>query len=825
MDLVATVMVTKKGGGGHVDVSRLNGQRVFGASFETEAEGDGDGDDEGEGVLRNSEDRGAEQGKEAGVEGFVRAVTWRRDGQILAVACADGTVSLINAFTGKIAHRLSTRPRLRESTGTGGSFSSSQSQAQAQLRTSSRSTQPSSSPESRSLTPTILSWNTHFASPSPLAIRLRLEQPESQVTLDHILGLRADVDKLLRLKADLPRELSALDVEMSLPRLATLPPQGVGTGDDIFSSRSSVDAVFHASGPTGSGPGSSVDSVDALLMGLQGDDDGRCAVHLRVFDSFEIGAVDVGGCLPGDFKKAKVIRVGSHPFLSTIFLVVEQSAGDRNDSSLHLVSLDLRFIPQTGRNLPLVARKATQLGNLLRYISQVQMQLVAEVKAAFDLPTRFLRNINESLAEADENSDFTYAAHHLAVTGYCDPKFKEWLVDEVGERGLKRWDKAVGDCLDIVRRLTSECLMPALERCLVVLSRLDGLARFGPTSSRLGLGEISLRKVRETVDVLGILAEDLLLDVGVEIKEFAAFMKWLKWECEVEALEEGSERAEELRESWTGESELKMVLEYVGGAMKESRTKKYIGSDGQQQSASDLLGEDTDAGFYADYVKRRAGSSKDKKMPTLAQLVERMQKQAEAVFGQVAETFRKSILPSYMLELPARTDGQNIDLRVAPDEEDDELFRLFVVSKDKQEESHVRQAVVKLQQEGGKGLKFTTISNAVTKIPEVREILDVKLVDDTAVMALAATATDIRLFSRQVTSDEAHGWELQHVFEAGRMDAGMRPARLEVNGRIGRRVVAVIDEAGLGYVVLDLDAAVDAEDGRGGDAGDEVMTG
>jgi hypothetical protein len=38
-------------------------------------------------------------------------------------------------------------------------------------------------------------------------------------------------------------------------------------------------------------------------------------------------------------------------------------------------------------------------------------------------------------------------------------------------------------------------------------------------------------------------------------------------------------------------------------------------------------------------------------------------------------------------------------------------------------------------------------------------------------------------------------------------------------------VVAVIDEAGLGYVVLDLDAAVDAEDGRGGDAGDEVMTG
>jgi hypothetical protein len=77
MDLVATVMVTKKGGGGHVDVSRLNGQRVFGASFETEVDGDGDAD----GVQRNSEDMEAEEGKEADVEGFVRAVTWRRDGK------------------------------------------------------------------------------------------------------------------------------------------------------------------------------------------------------------------------------------------------------------------------------------------------------------------------------------------------------------------------------------------------------------------------------------------------------------------------------------------------------------------------------------------------------------------------------------------------------------------------------------------------------------------------------------------------------------------------------------------------------------------------
>lgn len=659
-------------------------------------------------------------------------------------------------------------------------------------------------------------------------VRSRLDQPESQITLDHILGLRADVDKLLGLKAILPRELSALDVEVSLPKLATLPPRGVGADDDVFSSRTSVDAVFHGHGATGAGANGVVDAVDALLVGLHSDGADDCAVHLRIFDSFEVGTVDVGGCLPPGCKGGKVLRMESHPYLSTVFLVVEEPRRGQGSPALHLVSLDLIFIPQTSRNLPLMARKATQLGNLLRYISQIQMQLAAEVKAAFDLPARFLRNIDEALAEKDEHADFVYAANHLAVTGDCDARFKEWLVDEVGERGLKRWEKAVGDCLDVVRRMTSECLMPALERSLVVFSRLDGLARFGPASSKLGLDERVVRKVMETIDVLGIVAEDLLLDVGVEIKEFSSFIKWLKWECEVEALEEGSERAEELRESWTGEGELKTVLQYVGGAIKESRVKRYVGMEEDEQPNSSLPEEDTDAGFYADFARRRKRPSKDRKMPPLGQLVERLQKQCEAVFGQIAETFRKNVLASYMLELPGRCDGERMDLRVIPEETDTSLHRLYILSTDRQEKGGLRQGVVTLRQEGGKGPKYTTTSSLLPILPEVVDVLDVKFVDDREFLVLAATAADLRLYARYVTHDAQEdgeqGWRIRHVFEDGRMEAGMKPAKLEVNGRVGRRIVTVVDEAGMGYVVLDLDAA-DVGSNQTDTAGDEMMTG
>lgn len=51
----------------------------------------------------------------------------------------------------------------------------------------------------------------------------------------------------------------------------------------------------------------------------------------------------------------------------------------------------------------------------------------------------------------------------------------------------------------------------------------------------------------------------------------------------------------------------------------------------------------------------------------------------------------------------------------------------------------------------------------------------------------------------------------------------MKPARLEVNGRVGRRVVAVVDQAGLGFVVFDLDAGDDDDAEQRTE--DEVMTG
>lgn len=186
--------------------------------------------------------------------------------------------------------------------------------------------------------------------------------------------------------------------------------------DDVFSSRTSLDAIFHSAAKNTS------DSVDVLLVGFN---DGT--VHLRIFDCFEIGSFQVGASA-GNASPCNLLQHASHPLSSTHALLASTSA-----NSLHLLTIDLRFITKSGRYLSLLAHKTTQLQNLLRYISQVQRQIELEWKNAQELPTRYMRSINDDLQEKC-HCDFVTAAYHLVVTGDCFEPLKEFLVDIVGER-------------------------------------------------------------------------------------------------------------------------------------------------------------------------------------------------------------------------------------------------------------------------------------------------------------------------------------------------------------------------------------------------------
>lgn len=270
---------------------------------------------------------------------------------------------------------------------------------------------------------TCLGWGINFTDSK--AAQKHLQGAAGQISVEDLLTPVMHPSKAAAiLKADLPRELALLDIESSLPKLSILP--ATGAEDDVFSSRASIDAIFHSSAKDNS------DSVDVLFVGF---DDG--SIHLRIFDCFEIGSVPIGESA-GVAASCQTLRHSSHPLSSTHALLTSP-AEDQPSKPLSLITLDLRFITKSGRYLSLLASKTTQLQNLLRYIGQVQKQIELEWKNAQETPARFLRAINQDLQDQCQ-CDFTTAIYHLVVTGHCFEPMKEFLVDIVGERVCMRDD-------------------------------------------------------------------------------------------------------------------------------------------------------------------------------------------------------------------------------------------------------------------------------------------------------------------------------------------------------------------------------------------------
>ena len=112
----------------------------------------------------------------------------RSPGHVIALACTDHNIRLISAFSGKTVHELSTLPQL---SGT---------------------------------KTTCLGWAVNFTNST--ATQRQLNDTGNDISLDDLLGLNVDIPTLLKSKANLPRELTLIDMETSLPKLSTLPATG-----------------------------------------------------------------------------------------------------------------------------------------------------------------------------------------------------------------------------------------------------------------------------------------------------------------------------------------------------------------------------------------------------------------------------------------------------------------------------------------------------------------------------------------------------------------------------------------------------------------------
>jgi hypothetical protein len=538
MDLIAVVSATE-----NLDVYRINGQRAFG-------------------LKRKSEDV------------HVDALAWEFNGKSIAIAWSDGATDLVSAETGKVTHRELWLPgkddEEKERVGCIG-WGLNFIDVDAVKRRTGVMKDREKGASTVSLEPVTDDWDT----------------VRDDTTLEDFLQRQPDLQSL-DVAPDLPDQLAMMDVEALLPKLPAipLPPvlpfMRVSQADaGAFGSQVEVDALLHSHHLKDH------NSVDMFIRCSQ-----RGRVHPSIYDSKE--TVSVGLPAAWEMESTPLLHT-SHPYGCSHGLLMRVSSSKQQREKLAFVPLTLNFIPSAGIYLHLIASKTAQLQNLLLYITQCLQRIRTFFKHSQDLPAKFMMNISETLEEKHQG-DLVTSLFHLAFTGNCPPLIREWLVDELAEQGHKRWDNTVTTSYNTLLALVHENLIPALDRCSIVISRLRGLAQYhdrtwifsAPVSDFTALLE-SLRKMR-------LLAHTVQLYANDEKRQFASFSKWLRFCIDFEATEPESTSRIEMEARDPG-VDIAMVLEYIQYGLTKSDLTPYLIPEAQlskEQRSSEMASyEDT----------------------------------------------------------------------------------------------------------------------------------------------------------------------------------------------------------------------------------------
>ncbi|KAH7418296.1 anaphase-promoting complex, cyclosome, subunit 4-domain-containing protein [Cadophora sp. MPI-SDFR-AT-0126] len=617
----------------------------------------------------------------------VESIRWKPNGQLLAIAWNDGSVRLVSAESSKIVLQFSAGDNV-------GGVTCMSWAANTMHRSSSSSSKKK-----------VESWASFLATDGDLS--------DEKAPLD------------------LPQDLSLIDIEISLPKLSVL--AAVGNSEDVFSSRSSLDALFRPFDPKDN------TSVNVMVVGTK---DGN--IHLSIYDSFEIGSFLTPVTIDG--APCHLSRHASHQDSSTHALLMELPESGK---SLYFVPMDLRFISASSEYLSLLASRSTALNNLLRYIHQVQVLMISEWKSTQELPSRFLRNINETLAEKEDNRDIVQALYHSVATGHTFPSVREWLVDELSERGHKRWDKAVTTGLENLRRLVHENMLPALERCSIILSRFLGIVKFQGSNSSMGFTSQQINLVMDTVACLHLVSSKILIQVVDELELFSSFSTWLRHE--IDRLASDSSLANEDVEKESSIDHGKVLL-YLQTIMTSSPLTTYLDDS--------PLKDDNETWSHSKYglpifdlldnelQKQERGLPYIQPLPRVDLLCTFFQQQAHSIFGHIAEAEKRNVLFGKPQNVGIVEADGPIDMRMSINDKNAAQTHISFVPKGSSSIVHVVRVMLSI--ENGISSQHRIESSAIQL--GTGQIRDIKFFDENRLFVLWELEGTVSLLSICYTS-------------------------------------------------------------------------
>ncbi|KAF9427015.1 Anaphase-promoting complex subunit 4 [Podila epigama] len=258
---------------------------------------------------------------------------------------------------------------------------------------------------------------------------------------------------------------------------------------------------------------------------------------LRLFGGFDMKSLSLldmlGAYSPHDFQAVDILAADIRADLSELS-VIALGSSSANSTRKHIlrVTIDTGTLQRHAREIRSLGVRTKPMNHLLTYMGECLEVMKKDYEKVSQLAENCRDSVKECLSNNDESGDATSEFLQLLLTARPSVSMDQYLQQELGHHGIKRWEKSAMAAHENIRRVAFECLLPACERLMVHLTDILGYSRWSERYSPLGLKETRIYNcIRQAGDFIGMI-ERLFQVLKVEVKLFSEFKNWLEQEVE-----------------------------------------------------------------------------------------------------------------------------------------------------------------------------------------------------------------------------------------------------------------------------------------------------
>ncbi|KZO93521.1 hypothetical protein CALVIDRAFT_250985 [Calocera viscosa TUFC12733] len=343
--------------------------------------------------------------------------------------------------------------------------------------------------------------------------------PVREIKTDSIFSLSRD--KTASQASTLPAHLLAFPSLLVDPLDASIQPQRV---QNTPSSRLKDDEAIRSRANDGS-----------LLV--ISDDAG--VLHFFLNGTYPLGYFSLGGdCVPYAVHMITDQRI--------IMVSFRRGDGSSGEEAHYVGGASLMLPLLTTRSLRTTATISSLLRDLLVLIQQAVDEMTKAwmgsdgLEGAKDIGARWYQTL-EKKGEGKTNAMFDLVA--LLCTGRPRPSMVEFL-GLLTERAWESWNSTVQNAFKLMERNIAERIVPACERCVVLLEELKGWTVWEEVYSDFEVRKTEVDECISAVLRMIELSQGLATHILEERWSFDGMMIWLRWEAQRLSVQDGQAQPE-----------------------------------------------------------------------------------------------------------------------------------------------------------------------------------------------------------------------------------------------------------------------------------------